>query len=94
MAHSSTGRPIVRVSNNDCEDFLQKGVVCELTYETGRDRIGPSSMFGRLMTSRPIRIEDGRDVRGGARPTAERSAKKRGYCALAGSSWALFLAAR
>ncbi|KAJ1205604.1 hypothetical protein NDU88_001032 [Pleurodeles waltl] len=33
-------------------------------YETGRDRIGPSSMFGRLMTSRPIRIEDGRDIRG------------------------------
>ncbi|KAJ1137167.1 hypothetical protein NDU88_003580 [Pleurodeles waltl] len=40
---------------------LQGDVVRELTYETGRDRIGPSTMFGRLTTSRPIRIEDGRD---------------------------------
>ncbi|KAJ1148243.1 hypothetical protein NDU88_001080 [Pleurodeles waltl] len=72
---------------------LQGDVVRELTYETGRDRIGPSSMFGRLMTSRPIRIEDGRDVRGRRGREGEKREEAR-CCALAGSSWALFLAAR
>ncbi|KAJ1148244.1 hypothetical protein NDU88_001081 [Pleurodeles waltl] len=59
---------------------LQGDVVRELTYETGRDRIGPSSMFGRLMTSRPIRIEDGRDVRGRRGGEAE-ARTKRGFAA-------------
>ncbi|KAJ1175178.1 hypothetical protein NDU88_000469 [Pleurodeles waltl] len=51
-------------------------VVRELTYETGRERIGPSSMFGRLTTSRPIRIEDGRDVRGRRGRDGERANKR------------------
>ncbi|KAJ1196613.1 hypothetical protein NDU88_000479 [Pleurodeles waltl] len=72
---------------------LQGDVVRELTYETGRERISPSSMFGRLTTSRPIRIEDGRDVRGRRGRDGERREQAR-CCALAGSLWALFLAAR
>ncbi|KAJ1181947.1 hypothetical protein NDU88_007146 [Pleurodeles waltl] len=72
---------------------LQGDVIRELTYETGRERIGPSSMFGRLTTLRPIRIEDGRDVRGRRGRDGERREQAR-CCALAGSSWALFLAAR
>ncbi|KAJ1175177.1 hypothetical protein NDU88_000468 [Pleurodeles waltl] len=55
---------------------LQGDVVRELTYETGRERIGPSSMFGRLTTSRPIRIEDGRDVRGRRGRDGERANKR------------------
>ncbi|KAJ1098563.1 hypothetical protein NDU88_003672 [Pleurodeles waltl] len=39
-------------------------VVPELTYETRTAKCGPSSMLYRLLTSRPIRIEDGRDVGG------------------------------
>ncbi|KAJ1109363.1 hypothetical protein NDU88_006725 [Pleurodeles waltl] len=42
----------------------QGDVVRELTYETSGDSFGPSFMSDRLLTSRPIRIEDGRDVRG------------------------------
>ncbi|KAJ1211213.1 hypothetical protein NDU88_006574 [Pleurodeles waltl] len=41
--------------------------VRELTHETRAAECGPSSMLGCLLTSRPIRIEDGRDVGGGAR---------------------------
>ncbi|KAJ1089440.1 hypothetical protein NDU88_002591 [Pleurodeles waltl] len=46
-------------------------VVRELTYETRTAKCGPSSMLYRLLTSRPIRIEDGRDVSG--RREGERS---------------------
>ncbi|KAJ1172859.1 hypothetical protein NDU88_004701 [Pleurodeles waltl] len=44
--------------------FVWCVVVRELTYETSGDSFGPSFMSDRLLTSRPIRIEDGRDVRG------------------------------
>ncbi|KAJ1170976.1 hypothetical protein NDU88_002847 [Pleurodeles waltl] len=43
------------------------GVVRELTHETRAAECGPSSMLDYLLTSRPIRIKDGRDVGGGAR---------------------------
>ncbi|KAJ1194629.1 hypothetical protein NDU88_003917, partial [Pleurodeles waltl] len=55
---------------------------------------GPSSMFDRLLTSRPIRIEDGRDVRGRREGRVrKRSAKTRIGGVLAGSSWASLLVA-
>ncbi|KAJ1106322.1 hypothetical protein NDU88_003723 [Pleurodeles waltl] len=57
-------------------------------------RGGPSSMFDRLLTLRPIRIEDGRDVRGRREGRGrKRSAKTRLGGVLAGSSWALLLVA-
>ncbi|KAJ1181331.1 hypothetical protein NDU88_006539 [Pleurodeles waltl] len=69
-------------------------VVRELTYETRGTGFGPSSMFDRLLTSRPIRIEDGRDVRGWREGREkEQSVKTRLGGVLAGSSWALLLVA-
>ncbi|KAJ1191875.1 hypothetical protein NDU88_001189 [Pleurodeles waltl] len=51
-------------------------------------------MLDRLLTSRPIRIEDGRDVGGGARGTGKRSARDAAGCARSGSSWALLFNGR
>ncbi|KAJ1154663.1 hypothetical protein NDU88_007406 [Pleurodeles waltl] len=47
----------------------------KLTYETRGTGFGPSFVFDLLMTSRPIRIEDGRDVRGRCEGKRERSAE-------------------
>ncbi|KAJ1191877.1 hypothetical protein NDU88_001191 [Pleurodeles waltl] len=69
-------------------------VVRELTHKTRAAVCGPSSMLDRLLTSRPIWIEDGRDVGGGARGTGKRSARDAAGCARGGSSWALLFNGR
>ncbi|KAJ1181869.1 hypothetical protein NDU88_007068 [Pleurodeles waltl] len=70
-------------------------VVRELTYETRGAEGSPSSMLGRLLTSQPIRIEDGCDVGGRREEDEKRSARTRaGGGAPGGSSWALLFVAR
>ncbi|KAJ1098565.1 hypothetical protein NDU88_003674 [Pleurodeles waltl] len=64
-------------------------VVRELTYETRTAKCGPSSMLYRLLTSRPIRIEEGRDV-GGRREGEGSGARERRLVVLSAAPRGLY----
>ncbi|KAJ1213295.1 hypothetical protein NDU88_000933 [Pleurodeles waltl] len=67
------------------EPAKSDNVVRELTYETRETGFGPSFMFDRLLTSRPIRIEDGRDVRGRREGREKSGARRRDSAVLSPS---------
>ncbi|KAJ1157432.1 hypothetical protein NDU88_010144 [Pleurodeles waltl] len=72
---------------------LTCGLAGNSTSDSGRGQGLSFLNVYSLLTSRPIRIEGSRDVRGRRRHRKKRSGKTRLGGALAGSSWALLLVA-